>query len=107
MSLKTKFFIDRFPGISNAGCFSVGKCNCVDGVGVLVVEDKDVVIATAGGDRELAGLIRIGLQDFLVWKKHAAKMMGFGSVGSNHVVDFRGRSYVIIGRGALELFCGA
>ena len=57
MSLKTKFFVDRLPGISNAGCFPVGKCDSVDGAGVLVLEDKDVVISMAGGDRKLDCLI--------------------------------------------------
>ncbi len=59
MALNTKFFVDGFPGITNAGCLPVGKSNSVDRVGVLVVEDKDVVISTTGGDWKLTSLIRV------------------------------------------------
>ena len=38
-----------FPGVPYACCFSVRYGHGVDGVGVLVVEHKDIVIPTAGG----------------------------------------------------------
>ena len=47
MPLKTKFFVDRFPGVTDAGSFPVGKGYGVNRVGVLVVEYKDVLIAAA------------------------------------------------------------
>ena len=73
----------------------------MDRVGVLVIQYEDVVIAATGGDREVASLVRVGLQNLLVGKKHAAKVMLFGiggetSSGSTGVVTVGGRGNVFI-----------
>ena len=75
--MQDKLFVDGDPGIANASCLSVGKGNGVDGVGVLVVEDKDILIATTGDDGKLSSLIRVGFQDFFVGNEHAAEVMMF------------------------------
>ena len=36
-----------FPGITNAGAFAVGNADGMNGVGVLMVEKENVVIASA------------------------------------------------------------
>jgi hypothetical protein len=96
VTLEPKSLVDRFPGITNTGCFPVGKCNSVDGVGVLVVQDKYVMIAATGGNRELAGLIRVGLQYGLLGKEHAANVMRFGNSGSRSIISVRRRGNVIV-----------
>ena len=61
-----------------------------------MVEDKDVMIATTGDDRKLSSLIRIGLQDFLVWKKHSGEVVMFWDARSGSVVRVRGRGNVTV-----------
>ncbi len=76
-----------FPGIADTGRFAIGNGNCMDGVGVLVVKYKDVVVATAGRDRETTGLIGVGLQMLLVVEDYDRHLMRTGSeLGSNVVV---------------------
>ena len=48
MTVMNKKFVSLFPGISDAGAFAIGDSdglNCVGGV--LMVEDEQVVIASA------------------------------------------------------------
>ena len=52
-------FVGSFPCIADAGRFSVGYGYCVDGVGVLMIKYKNIVIAAAGGNRESACLVRV------------------------------------------------
>ena len=47
MTLKEKFFVGGFPGISNAGSLVIGNGFSVDGIGVMMVEDKDIAVASA------------------------------------------------------------
>jgi hypothetical protein len=35
-----------FPGITDAGGLTIGDRNGMDGVGVLVIEDKQIVVAS-------------------------------------------------------------
>ena len=105
MALKKNPFVDGFPGITNGGCFLVGKCNGVDRIGVLVVEDEDVLVSATGGDGKVSSLIRIGLKDILVGEKHAAKVMMFGGGETGGVFAVGTRSNVLVvligmGRGA-------
>jgi hypothetical protein len=71
----------------------------VDRVGGLMVENKDVLIATTGGDREFASLIGIGLENGLIGKEHATEVMwlGQGRVGGIIVIIvIRGGSNVVV-----------
>ena len=51
--------VEAVPGIANAGSLAIGDGCRMDGIGVVVVEDKNIMIATAGGDGEFSSLIGI------------------------------------------------
>jgi len=57
MAMADQGSVDALPGIANAGSLAIGDGCRMDGIGVVMVEDKDVVIAAAGGDREFACLV--------------------------------------------------
>jgi hypothetical protein len=46
--------------------------------GVLMVEHKDVVVATTGRNREATGLVRVAFQNGLIAKKHCTELMSMG-----------------------------
>lgn len=80
VTLETNLFVERFTCISNARCFAVGESRGVDRIGVLLVEDEDVVVSSAGGNRKLACLVRVGFEDFLLGEEHAAEMVCSGGI---------------------------
>ena len=62
----------------------------VDGVAIVVVEDKDVVVALAGGENETACLIRVGLAgNFMNSRKAAMGRFRVARWGGVWVVGFR------------------
>ena len=48
---------DCFIGVFNGGLFAIGDWFSMDGVAVIIVEDKDVVVATGGWNYKTAGLV--------------------------------------------------
>ena len=57
MALSNEDFVGLLPGIADAGGLTIGKRLGMDGVGVLMIENKDVVIAPTGRDGKASGLI--------------------------------------------------
>ena len=57
-----KNFVRGFPGVTDASGLAIGECDGMDRIGVLVVQNKDVVVATAGSDREFSCLIGVGFE---------------------------------------------
>ena len=109
MSLMHKDLVGLFPGIANTGGFAIGNSNSMDGVRVLVVKDKDVVVAAAGGNGEATGLIRVRLQVLLIVKEHDGDSVRAGFKGWGNVViivdgDDLGGSRQWGSRGA-KIFC--
>mgnify|MGYP000893276613 CR=1 FL=1 len=78
MALVHKELVGFFPGIADTGGFAIGDGNGVDRIGVLMVEDKNVVVTTAGRYRETTGLVRVGLQMMLVVKEYDGNFMRTG-----------------------------
>ena len=67
-AVANKFVVDMFVGFENGGTPTVGDSPNVDRVAVVVVEEKDVVVAGAGWDNKAAGevgerLARAGVPD--------------------------------------------
>ena len=69
-------FVSLLPGIADARSFAIWDGNSMNGVGILMIQDKDVIVATAGGDVETTSLIRVGLQDRLIVEKCDGYLMG-------------------------------
>jgi hypothetical protein len=63
--------------MTNAGSLTVRNGNGMNRVRIMKVENEQVVIAATGGDRKLAGLVRIRLEKFLFSKRHGTKLMAF------------------------------
>ena len=59
-------FISCFPGIANASGLSVENGCFVDRIGIVFVEDENVVISPDRNGGEFSSLIGIRLQFFLV-----------------------------------------
>jgi hypothetical protein len=57
MALLDEEFVCGLPCVTECGGFSIGNRDGVNVVGVLIVEDKQVVVAAGGENRKLAGLI--------------------------------------------------
>jgi hypothetical protein len=70
MTLMHKNLVGLFPGITDTGGFAIRNGHSMDGICVLMVKDKDIVVATAGGNGEATGLIGVGLQVLLIVKDH-------------------------------------
>jgi hypothetical protein len=75
MALLDEEFVCGLPCITECGGLTVWNCDGVNVVGVLVVKDKEVVVATGRENRELTGLIGIALEEWLVVEKHDADVV--------------------------------
>lgn len=82
VTLMKEGFMCLFPGIADAGRFAIGNSNSVNGVGILMIENKDVVVAATRRYGEATGLIRIRFEKTLVIKEHDGdSMRAWGEVG--------------------------
>jgi hypothetical protein len=76
VSLLDEQFVGGLPCIANDGCgLAIGNGDGMDVVGILMVENEEVVVASGGRDGELACLIRVALQERLVMKKDSTDVM--------------------------------
>ena len=55
--------VGGFPGSANASGLAVGESDSVNGVGVLMIENENVVVASTGRDGKFAGLIGVGFEN--------------------------------------------
>ena len=55
-----------FPGAANASGFAIWDGDSVNGIRVLVIEDKKIVVATTGRDMEATCLIGVRLEKSLM-----------------------------------------
>ncbi len=82
--------VGGLPGVPDGSGLPVGNGYRVDRVGVLVIQDEDVVVPTAGGNGETAGLIGEGFQGRLVIVEHGAELVRAGLQGRFEIgVDIR------------------
>ena len=59
MTLAYEQFMSPFPGMMNAGGFAIWDGNCMDQVCVMMVEEKNALIAMTRLNREFFSLFRI------------------------------------------------
>ena len=64
MALLDEELVSGFPCITECCGLSVGNRDGVDVVGVLVVQDEQVVVAAGGENRELTCLIGVALEEW-------------------------------------------
>jgi hypothetical protein len=76
MTLMHKYVVCLLPCIADAGSFAIGNGDGMDGVCVLMVEDKNIIIPTTGGDVEATSLIGVGFLEMLMVEKHGSNVMG-------------------------------
>lgn len=68
------------PSVSDGGCLSVGQRPREDSVGVIVVEDEEIVISATGLDWESVSLVGVGFGEIV-----AVQYQGEGFVGTGVV----------------------
>jgi hypothetical protein len=78
MTLTSEQQVRLFPGIANASSFAIWDGNRVDGICVLLVQDKEIVVAATGRDMEATRLVRVRLEKCLMIKEGNANMVGAG-----------------------------
>ena len=49
MAVLHQLFVSLLPGIADARSFAIGDGNSMDGVGILVIQDKDVILPRLEG----------------------------------------------------------
>ena len=69
MTLAHKQLVSGFPSFANTSGLPIRNSDGVNGVSVLMVEDKNVVVTATGRDVEATSLIGIGLEKGLIGKK--------------------------------------
>ena len=52
-------FVCTFPGGADAGSFSIGDRSGVNGIGIIIVENKNLVIAATGDHWEISSLVGV------------------------------------------------
>jgi hypothetical protein len=78
VTLMNKCGMGGEPSITNAGTFTRRDSDGVNRVRVLMIKDKEVVVAATGRDRKKTGLIGVGPEDGLFWDEHGTNLMGSG-----------------------------
>jgi hypothetical protein len=78
VTLVHKGLVNGFPGSADACCLSIWNGDGMNGIGVLMVEHKDVVVATTGRNREATGLVGVAFQNGLIAKEHYTELMSTG-----------------------------
>lgn len=74
MAMMSKKSMGGLPGRADGSSLSVGYRDSMDGIGVVVIQDKKVVVATGGRQRETASLIRIGFDERILGEEHGSHM---------------------------------
>lgn len=89
MTLVDKNLVALFPGVADAGGLTIGNGHSMNRVCVLMVEDKYVVIAPTGRNREASGLIGVRLQVMVAVKEYNRNLMrtGFKRWGKVIIID--------------------
>ena len=91
MAMAQKQLVSGLPSIADAGGLPIRNGDSVNGVSVLVVENKNIIVTTTGRDVEATSLVGIGLEKRLVGKEHDGNLMSAGrKEGSNIDVGIRG-----------------
>ena len=57
--MANKKSVCTLPGGADAGILSIGDCIGVNGIGIIIVENKNVVISATGDRWELFSLARV------------------------------------------------
>ena len=91
MTMMTEVPMCLFPGIANTGSLAIRDWLGMNGIGILMIHDKNIMIAATGRDGKPASLVGVGLDEFLMEKKHGADLMTLGG-------GKRGRK-IIVGKG--------
>lgn len=78
MALLDKFQMGGLPSSTDTGSLAIGNGNGMNGVGILMIENKNVLVAAAGGNGEATSLVGIRLEKFVFGEHHGIELMAFG-----------------------------
>ena len=57
MALANKLFVSFLPSVANSGSLTIGDGRRMDGIRVLMIENKDIIIAATGRRRKSSCLV--------------------------------------------------
>ena len=84
MALSDEACVGKFPSIADAGGFSIGDGSGMDRIGIVMIQNENVVVAATRRDREFASLVRIGFEKLLLRKYGSTNVVCVGfEHGSN------------------------
>ena len=94
MGLAHKQLVSGLPSLADTSGLPSRNGNGVNGVGVLVVEYKNIIVTATGWDVEATSLIGIGLEKGLVGKEYDGNLMSAGrKQGSDIDVGVRSEGF--------------
>jgi len=78
--------MEKLIGAQNGFCTAIFEGSDQDAIAVIVIDNKDVTVALAGGDREPTGKIHVGLA---FWRQNGSEAVvgtfGRGRFSGEHV----------------------
>jgi hypothetical protein len=95
VALAHERFVSLLPGVTDAGSLTIGNRDCMNGIGILMVQHKYVLIATTGRDMKAACLVRVGFEEVVFVKECCTQLMGWRGKGRGKIFESsgsRGRS---------------
>ena len=73
------------PGIADAGGLPIGDGDGMNGIRVMIIENKNIMVASTGRNRKLAGLIRVGFEEIAVGQERGTDVVGTGLDGRSEI----------------------
>ena len=70
MTMFDEELVGVLPNSTDVGGLTVGNSSGMDRVGVVVIEDEDVMVTPTGDCRKFTSLVGIRLDDVFGWNKH-------------------------------------
>ena len=77
VSLAHEHLVSLFPGVTDAGSLAIGNRDCMDRIGILMIQHKDVLITATGRDMETSCLVRVGFEEIIFVKESGTQLMGW------------------------------
>jgi hypothetical protein len=87
VALAHECFVSLLPGVTDTGSLTIGNRYCMNGVGILMVQHKDVLITTTGRDMKASCLVRVGFEEITFVKECGTQLMGWRGKGRGKILE--------------------
>jgi hypothetical protein len=86
VTLAHELFVSLLPGVTDSGSLTIGNRYPMNGIGILMVKHKDVLMTTTGGDMKASCLVRVGFEEITFVKERGAQLMGWRGKGRSKIL---------------------